>query len=92
MRAAVLHLRDPRILVMRVLPLIVGPFLGAILVHLRQVFTRRRLDARGLRHLLEKLLARLALALSWTATSVGRCGRQPGERSSIVRDARCASA
>ena len=91
MRAAVLHLRDPRILVMRVLPLIVGPFLGAILVHLRQVFTRRRLDARRLRHLLEKLLAPLALALWWTATSVGRCGRQPGERSSITRNARCAS-
>ena len=37
-------------------------------------------------------MARLALALSWTAASVGRCGRQPGERSSITRNARCASA
>src|ERR1019366_9206568 len=56
MRAPVLHLRNPRILVCRTLPLLVGRALLALAIQPRQVFTRRRRDARRLRQLAQKLL------------------------------------
>ena len=48
-RTAILHLRDPCIFVDRTLPLPVRRALLALAVQPRQLFARRRLDARRLR-------------------------------------------
>ena len=49
MRPAVFHLRDLGIGIVRVRPVLVRRLLLALAVQPRQVVTRRRLDARGLR-------------------------------------------
>ena len=56
MRAAVLHLRDLRLGVERIVPIRVRPLLLALAIHTRQIFTRRRFDARRLGQVGEKLL------------------------------------
>src|SRR5277367_1668527 len=58
-RAPVLHLRDPRILVLRALPLLVRGALLALAVQPRQVFAGRRREAGSLRQSAQKLLVTL---------------------------------
>ena len=45
-RSAVLHLRNPRILISRTLPLLVGGALLALAIKPRQILACRRFDAR----------------------------------------------
>jgi hypothetical protein len=56
MRAPVFHLRDLRIGIPGMRPVLVRRLLLALAVQPRQVLTRRRLDARGLREPRQKLL------------------------------------
>ena len=56
MRAAIFHLRDLRIRIVRVRPVFVRRLLLALPIQPRQVLPRRRLDARGLREPRQKLL------------------------------------
>ena len=53
---AVLHLRDPRLRIVRMHPVLVRPLVRTLPVQLRQVFPRRRLDPRGPRQLRQPLL------------------------------------
>ena len=55
-RAAVLHLRDARVGVVRMMPVRVAALLRARPIQPRQIRPRRRLDARGLRQPRQKLL------------------------------------
>ena len=59
-RAAVLHLRDARVGVVRMLPVRVAALLRARPIQPRQIRPRRRLDARGLRQPRQTLLIRFA--------------------------------
>jgi hypothetical protein len=59
MRAAVFHLRDARVGVVRMPPLDVAAFLRALSIEPRQIGPRRRLDARSLRQSRQKLVLRL---------------------------------
>ena len=59
-RAAVLHLRDLRVGIVRMRPVVVRALLLPLPIEPRQVLARRRLDARGLRELRQKLLIALA--------------------------------
>ena len=59
-RAAVLHLRDARVRVVRMLPVRVAALLRARPIQPRQIRPRRRLDTRGLRQPHQKLLIRVA--------------------------------
>src|SRR5450432_3108269 len=59
-RAPVLHLRHPRILVRRTLPLLVRRALLALAIQPCQLFPRRRVDARGFRQPSQKLFVTLA--------------------------------
>src|SRR5450631_2354998 len=58
--APVFHLRHPRILVRRTLPLLVRRALLALAIQPCQLFPRRRINARGLRQSPQKLLIALA--------------------------------
>lgn len=59
-RAPVLHLRDARARVVRVLPITIAPFLGPLPIELGEVRARRRLDARRLRQPGEEVVIGLA--------------------------------
>ena len=56
MGAAVLHFRDPRVLVDRTLPLLVRGALLALAIQSRQVFAGRRIHARRLGQTREKFV------------------------------------
>ena len=58
-RPPVLHLRDPRVRIVRVLPVIVGPLPRPLPVQLRQIRTARRLDPRRLGQALQEQLVSL---------------------------------
>ena len=58
-RPPVFHLRDPRILVRRTLPLLVRRAFLTLAIQSRQVLTRRRFDARGFRQPPQELLVAL---------------------------------
>ena len=55
-RPAVLHLRDPRLRVVRMHPVLVRALLRTLPVQLRQILARRRLDPRRPGHLLQPLI------------------------------------
>src|ERR1035437_5901260 len=59
-RPPIFHLRDPRILIVRVLPIFVRSLLLSLPVQPRQIFPRRRFDPRLLRQFRQKL--RVALS------------------------------
>ena len=60
-RAAILHLGDPRIGIMRVLPFLVRTFLLALAVQAGQLFARRVLDPGRLRQVFEIVVIFLAV-------------------------------
>src|SRR6185437_13907007 len=59
-RAAVLHLRDLRIGIMRIDPVLVGAFVGPLAIEFRQLLARGRLDSGFFRQLDQELFVRYA--------------------------------
>ena len=59
-RPVIFHLRDLRVGIVRMRPVVVRAFLRPLAIEARQVVARRRFDARRLRQLGQELLIRLA--------------------------------
>jgi len=86
-RAAVLHLRDLRVGVLRMRPVVVRPFLLPLPIEARQVRARRRLHARRLRQLRQKVLIALTgVAPNDTAQRRIRFQRRRVNADGLARD------
>lgn len=71
MGAPILHLRDARVRIVRMYPILIAPFLRALPIDARQIGSCRRGDARCLRELRQERLVGLATVASYDAAQRG---------------------